>query len=78
MTDYPKHWSPCFLLAKPGSSAKILEVDYKKVNCKIKLHSRSLPLMANTVKNAAGCTYKSEMDKRFGFWQIDRTECGQN
>ena len=41
-TDYPKHCSPCFLVAKPGSTAKRLVVDYKKVNQKMKLHSGSL------------------------------------
>ena len=34
--DYPKHCSPCFLIAKPGSTAKRLVVDYKKVNQKKK------------------------------------------
>ena len=33
-TDYPKHCSPCFLVAKPGGTAKRLVVDYKKVNKK--------------------------------------------
>ena len=47
-TDYPNHCSPCFLVAKPGSTAKRLAVDYKKVKHKIKLHSGSLPLMENT------------------------------
>ena len=77
-TDYPKHCSPCFLVAKPGSTAKRLVVDYKKVNQKIKLHSGSLPLMENTVETAAGCTYKTKMDKRSGFWQIDLRECAQD
>ena len=71
-TDYPKHCSPCFLVAKPGSTAKRLVVDYKKVNQKKKLHSGSLPLMENTVETAA-----AEMDKRSGFWQIDLTERAQ-
>ena len=77
-TDYPKHCSPCFLVAKPGSTAKTLLVDYKKVNQKKKLHSGSLPLMENTVETAAGCRYKTKMDKRSGFWQIDLTERAQN
>ena len=38
------------------------------------LHSGSLPLMENTVETAAGCRYKTKMDKRSGFWQIDLTE----
>ena len=77
-TDYPKHCTPCFLVAKPGSTAKRLVVDYKKVNQKIKLHSGSLPLMENTVETAAGCRYKTKMDKRSGFWQIDLTERAQD
>ena len=77
-TDYPKHCSPCFLVAKRGSTAKRLVVDYKKVNQKIKLHSVSLPLMENTVETAAGCRYKTKMDKRSGFWQIDLTERAQD
>ena len=77
-TDYPKHCSPCFLVAKPGSTAKRLVVDYKKVNQKKKLHSGSLPLMENTVETAAGCRYKTKMDKRSGLWQIDLTERAQD
>ena len=72
------HCSPCFLVAKPGSTAKRLVVDYKKVNQKIKLHSGSLPLMENTVETAAGCRYKTKMDKRSSFWQIDLTERAQD
>ena len=77
-TDYHKHCSPCFLVAKPRSTAKRLVVDYKKVNQKIQLHSGSLPVMENTVEAAAGCRYKTKMDKRSGFWQIDLTEHAQD
>ena len=77
-TGYPKHCSPCFLVAKPGSTVKKLVVNYKKVNQKKKLHSGSLPLMENTVETAAGCRYETEMDKRSGFWQIDLTEPAQD
>ena len=77
-TDYPKHCSPCILVAKPGSTAKRLVVDYKKVNQKKKMHSGSLPLMEHTVETAAGCRYKTKRDKRSGFWQIDLTECAQD
>ena len=77
-TDYRKHCSPCFLVAKAGSTAKRLVVDYKKVNRKIKLHSGSLPLMGNTVETAAGCRYKTKIDKPSGFWQIDLTERAQD
>ena len=30
--DYPRHCSPCFLVAKPGSTAMRLVVDYSEVN----------------------------------------------
>ena len=30
--EYPSHCSPCFLVAKPGSTALHLVVDYGKVN----------------------------------------------
>ena len=72
--DYPKHCSPCFLVAKPGSTAKRLVVDYQKLDRKIKQHSGSLPFMENTVENAADCKFKTKMDKRSGFWQVDLTE----
>ena len=40
--DYPKHCSPCFLVAKPGSTAKRLEVDYGELNKKTLNHSVGL------------------------------------
>ena len=43
--DYPKHCFPCFLVAKPGSTAKRVVVDYQKLNRKIKQHSEALPFM---------------------------------
>ena len=52
-------------------------VDYKKVNQKMKVHSGSLPLIENTLETAAGCRYKTKMDKRSGFGQIDLTERAQ-
>ena len=47
--DYPEHCSPCFLVAKPGSTAKRLEMDYGELNKKTLNHSGafltcSLPL----------------------------------
>ena len=72
--DYPKHCWPCFLVAKPGSTAKRLVVDYQKLNKKMKQHSGSLPFIENTVANAADRKFKRKMDKRSGFWQVDLTE----
>ena len=36
--DYPGHCSPCFLVAKPGSTAKRLVVDYGELNNKTPNH----------------------------------------
>ena len=41
--QYPKHWSPCFVVDKPGSNAKRLVVHYGKLNKLTKKHSGSLP-----------------------------------
>ena len=67
-TETSEHCSPCFLVAKPGSTAKRLVVDYRKLNKMIKLHAVSLPVIENTMENAASCKFKSKMDKRSGFW----------
>ena len=40
--DYPHHCSPCFLVAKPGSTTLRLVVDYGEVNKKIQNHSGSI------------------------------------
>ena len=61
-------------MAKPELTAKRLVVDYRKLNKMIKLHAGSLPVIENTIKNAASCKFKSKMDKRSGFWQVDLTE----
>ena len=39
--DYPQRCSPCFLVAKPGSTAKRLVVDYGELNKKTLNHSGS-------------------------------------
>ena len=66
--DYPHHCSPCFLVAKPGSTALRLVVDYVEVNKKTQNHSGSIPNMENTLERIAKCRYKTKMDKRSGFW----------
>ena len=43
--DYPHHCSPCFLVAKPGSTALRLVIDYGEVNKKTQNHSGSIPNM---------------------------------
>ena len=53
--DYPHHCSPCFLVAKPGSTALRLVVDYGEVNKKTQNHSESIPNMENTLGRIAKC-----------------------
>ena len=71
--DYPQHCSPCFLVAKPGSSAKRLVVDYGELNKKTLNHSGSIPNMESTLENIASYRYKTKMDKRSGFWHVGLT-----
>ena len=75
--DYPHHCSPCFVAAKPGSTAPRLVVDYGEVNKKTQNHSGSIPNMENTLERIAKCRYKTKMDKRSGFWQVDLTAAAQ-
>ena len=56
--DYPQHCSPCFLVAKPGSAAKRLVVDYRELNKKTLNHSRSIPNMESILEKIASCGYK--------------------
>ena len=67
--DYPQHCSPCFFVAKPGSTAKRLVVDYGRLNKKKLNHSGSIPNMDSTLEKIASCRYKTEMDKRSGVWR---------
>ena len=75
--DYPQHCSPCFLVAKPGSTAKRLVVDYAELNKKMLNHLGSIPNMESTLEKIASCRYKTKMDKRSGFWQVDLTRNAQ-
>ena len=71
--DCPQHCSPCFLVAKPGSRAKRPVVDYGELNKKTLNHSGSIPKMQSTPEKIASCRYKTKMDQRSGFWQVDLT-----
>ena len=62
--DYSQHFSPCFLVAKPGSTAKRLVVDYGELNKKTLNHSGSIPNMQSTLEKIASCRCKMKMDKR--------------
>ena len=72
--EFPKHCSPCFLVARPGSSAKRLVVHYAKLNERLKRHSGSIPNLERAIERAAQTKYKTKLDKRSGFWKIDLTE----
>ena len=48
--DCPRHCSPCLLVAKAGSTAMRLVVDYGEVNKKTQDHSRSIPNIRNTLE----------------------------
>ena len=75
---YPHHCSPCFLVAKPGSTALQLVVSYAEVNKKTQNQSGSIPNIGITLERIAKCRYKTKMDKRSGFWQVDVTAAAQN
>ena len=75
--DYPQHCSPCFLVAKPWSTAKRLVVDYGELNKKPLNHSGSIPNMESTLEKIASCRDKTKMDKRSGFWPVDLTPNAQ-
>ena len=75
--DYPHHCSPCFLVAKPGSTALRLVVDYGEVSKKTQNHSGSIPNMENTLEGITKCRYKTKMGTRSGFRQVDLTAAAQ-
>ena len=75
--DYPQHCSPRFLVAKPGSTAKPLVVDYRELNKKTLNHSGSIPNMGSTLEKIASCRYKTKMDERSGFRQVHLTPNAQ-
>ena len=61
------------MVAKQGWTALRLVVDYAEVNKKTQNQSRSIPNMESTRVHIAKCRYKTKMDKRSGFWQVDLT-----
>ena len=75
--NYPQHCSPCFQVAKPGSTAKRLVVDYRELNKETLNHSGSIPNMESTLEKIASCRYKTKMDKRSGSRQVDLTPNAQ-
>ena len=76
--EYPKHCSPCFLVDKPGSNAKRLVVHYGKLNKLTKKHSGAVPSLEQALERAAHSRFKSKLDKRSGFWQVELTQQAQD
>ena len=64
-------------MAKPGSTAKLLVVDYEELNKKTLNHSGSISDIDSTLEKIASCCYKKKNDKRSGFWQVDLTPNAQ-
>ena len=75
--DYPRHCSPCFLVAKPGSTPICLLLIYGEVSKKTQNHSGRIPNMEKTLERIAKCRLKAKMDKRSGLWQVDLTRVAQ-
>ena len=69
--------SPCSLVAKPGYTAMRLVVDCSEVNKKTQNQSGSISNMANALERIAKCQFKTKMDKRSGFWQVDLTRAAK-
>ena len=76
--EYPNHCSPCYLVDKPGSNAKRLVVHYGKPNKLTKKHSGSLPSLDQALERAAHSRFKSKLNKRSGFWQVEFTNGAQD
>ena len=53
--DYCQYCSPCFLVPKPGSTAKRLVGEYGELNKKTLNHSGSIPNMESALKKIASC-----------------------
>ena len=48
-------------------------MDYGELNKKTLNHSGSIPNMESTLEKIASCRYKTKMNNRSGFWQVDLT-----
>ena len=63
-----RHCSPCLLVAKSGSAAKRLVVDYGELNKKTLNHSGSIPNMESTLEKIASCPTRQRL--------INGVDCG--
>ena len=69
--DFRKHCSPCILVDEPEGSANLLVVHYDKLNKLTKTHPGTLPSLERALERASACRYKSELEKRSGFFQVE-------
>ena len=69
----PNTAAPVSWWLNPGSTAKRLVVDYGDLIKKTLNHSGFIPNMESPAEKIASCRYKTKMDKRSGFWQVDLT-----
>ena len=60
-------------MAKPGSTAKRLVVDYGELNKKPLNHPGSIPNTESTLEKIPSRRYKTKMGKWSFFWQVDLT-----
>ena len=77
-TDYLRHCSPCFLVDQPGSPEKRLVVLYGKLSKLTTRHWGTHPSLERALERASSCRYKSKLDKRSGFWQVELTKRAQD
>ena len=75
--DHRRRCSSCFLAAKSGSTAMRLVVDYGEVNKKTQKPLREYPRHGEHLQKIAKCRFKTKMDKRSGFRQVDLTGAAQ-
>ena len=52
-------------------------MDYGELNKKMLHHPGSIPNMESILEKIASCRYKTKIDKRSGFWQVDLMPNGQ-
>jgi hypothetical protein len=80
---FPKYCSPTFLVEKdknkPDKKAKTKRMvgDYRTLKQRTVPHAGYLPDLEVTVEALAACKYKSKMDMRSGFWQVELTRRAQ-
>ena len=48
--------------------------DYRTLNARTIPHAGFLPDLESTVEKLAACRFKTKLDMRSGFWQVELTE----